>query len=101
MLDDNNLRMKIYYKLLCAFLFCLIVMLAKYESREDDSDLVLANVEAVTSPEVSETTKTKICYNSISYEKEESRVSVIFYCGDCTEMPYTSYKDQGICKIKK
>ena len=93
MLDDNNLRMKIYYKLLCAFLFCLIVMLAKYESREDDSDLVLANV--------SETTKTKICYNSISYEKEESRVSVIFYCGDCTEMPYTSYKDQGICKIKK
>lgn len=52
MLDDNNLRMKIYYKLLCAFLFCLIVMLAKYESREDDSDLVLANVEALTSPEV-------------------------------------------------
>lgn len=79
----------------------MLLITINFKNKKDIPDLVLENVEALTSEEVSEATKSNICYNSVTYDENESRVSVIYYCGSCSEVPYTSYKDQGICKIKR
>ncbi len=81
--------------------FVFVVVVANVKVKEEIPNLVLENVEALTNEEITETNKSEICYNSITYDENESRIGIIYYCGGCSEVPYTSYKDQGICKVKK
>lgn len=60
------------------------------------------NIEALSAGErPGEAGKSYICYKDLEYDEKDSRIAVTVYCGDCTEMPYTTRANQLMCKVKK
>ena len=89
-------------KMIGTFLFLLVVFLAENQMlRNQQSSLLMENVEALTAGEVAEVTKHSICYMNVTFDEEDSRVSAVTYCGGCSEVPYTTRNDQNICKVQK
>lgn len=89
-------------KMIGTFLFLLVVFLAEnHMLRNQQSSLLMENVEALTAGEVAEVTKHSICYMNVIFDEEDSRVSTVTYCGGCSEVPYTTRNDQNICKVQK
>lgn len=82
---------------------CSTTFLLKIQSR-NSSDLILANVEALTTgaePGGSTSEASKICWVTVSSDPKLGVLSDTWYCGDCTEVPYTSRSNQLTCKISK
>ena len=89
-------------KMIGTFLFLLVVFLAENQMlRNQQSSLLMENVEALTAGEVAEVTKHSICYMNVTFDEEDSRVSTVTYSGGCSEVPYTTRNDQNICKVQK
>ena len=90
--------------LLISFLSLVVYVYYKAEEKVQLSALTIENIEALTDNEASGSsgskTKREVCYKDISFEKEESRVANTWYCGDCSEVPYTTRSNQLICKRK-
>lgn len=65
------------------------------------SELILANVEALSTGTDAEAEKGTICWQKVSCDPKYGDLSNIWYCGDCTEVPYTLRENQLTCKIQK
>ena len=69
-------------KMIGTFLFLLVVFLGENQMlRNQQSSLLMENVEALTAGEVAEVTKHSICYMNVTFDEEDSRVSTVTYCG--------------------
>lgn len=84
-----------------SMLFALILFSAmayRQKNQESLSTIELKNIEALSSGETpSGSEKHSICYKDISYDENDSRLSVTVYCGDCSEIPYTTRSNQLVC----
>lgn len=70
-------------------------------NKNTGNNLLMQNVEALSEPDVQDVQETKLCWTTLTFDKNVGVPSSITYCGTCTEVPYTHKEDQRSCKIKK
>lgn len=91
---------------LCIFIFVVSVIAIQatrnYLNSKQLSKLTMENIEALSlGEENGESEASTICYVYVECEEDASRMSTTWYCGDCTEIPYTHRNDQLVCKKPK
>lgn len=93
-----TMKIKMFFSILSASVIAILIAQG-IVTRDNLSTLTMENVEALTFGEDSESSgKSKICYTYVMYDENDSRLSTTWYCGDCTEIPYTTRSDQRLCK---